>query len=135
MGRVGQDSRGRVQPGPALHPPALRQARLDAGLTLAQTAAGIVSRQALHQFEAGKARPVPATLEALALRLAIPTDSLLARPRDPREQSMRELTEKQQWRDLERLAAATLSDLNITPRTQAIARFYLGRAVLDQAPD
>ncbi|HEY4025743.1 MAG TPA: tetratricopeptide repeat protein, partial [Candidatus Dormibacteraeota bacterium] len=94
-----------------------------------------MSRQALHQFEVGKARPVPATLEAIAGRLGIPIDSLLARPRDPREVQMRDLEEKQRWRDLERLAAATLADLNVTPRTQAVARFYLGRGILDQAPD
>jgi tetratricopeptide (TPR) repeat protein/DNA-binding XRE family transcriptional regulator len=130
-----QDSRGRFVRGQAINPAALRQARLDAGLTLAQTAEGIVSRQALHQFEVGKARPVPATLEAIAARLGVPLDALLARPRDPRELHMRELEEKQRWQDLERLASATLADLNVTPRTRAVARFYLGRAILDQAPD
>lgn len=48
---------------------------------------------------------------------------------------MRELEERQRWPELERLASSILAELNVTPRTQAIARFHLGRAVLDQAPD
>jgi tetratricopeptide (TPR) repeat protein len=135
MGRVGQDSRGRFTRGQAINPAALRQARLDAGLTLAQAAEGIVSRQAMHQFEAGKARPVQSTLQAIAARLRIPLDALLARPRDPRERQMRELLDKQSWLELERLATSILADLNVPPRTQAVARFYLGRAIADQAPD
>jgi tetratricopeptide (TPR) repeat protein len=104
-------------------------------MTLAQAADGIVSRQALHQFEVGKARPVQATLEAIATRLAVPVDALLARPRDPRELQMQELEERQRWHDLERLATGTLADLNVTARTRAVARFFLGRAILDQSPD
>jgi len=41
------------------------------------------------------------------------------------------LEEKRRWRELERLASQTLVDLNVTPRTQAVARFYLGCAILD----
>jgi tetratricopeptide (TPR) repeat protein/DNA-binding XRE family transcriptional regulator len=134
-GKVAQDTRGRFARGQAINPAALRQARVDAGMTLAQAADGIVSRQALHQFEAGKARPVQATLEAVATRLRVPIDALLARPRDPRELRMRELQEKQRWHELERLAGATLADLNVTPRTRAVAVYYLGHAILDQAPD
>src|SRR5215467_4526484 len=129
--RQAQNSKGRFARGEAINPAALRQARRDAGLTLAETAEGIVSRQALQQFEAGKARPMPGTLQAIARRLGIAADALLARPHDPREVAMRELEEKQRWRELERLAAQTLADLNVTPRTQAVARFYLGCAILD----
>src|SRR5215472_16064954 len=133
--RQEQNARGRFARGEAINPAALRQARRDAGLTLAETAEGIVSRQALQQFEAGKARPMPGTLQAIALRLGISADALLARPHDPREVMMRELEEKQRWRELERLAGATLADLNVTPRTQAVARFYLGRAILNAEPE
>ena len=130
-----QNSRGRFVRGEAINPAALRQARRDAGLTLAETSDGICSRQALQQFEAGKARPMPGTLQAVARRLRISSDALLARPRDPREVAMRELEERQRWRELERLASTTLSDLNVTPRTQAVARFYLGRAILNHEPE
>jgi tetratricopeptide (TPR) repeat protein len=108
---------------------------VDAGLTLAQAAHGIVSRQAMHQFEAGKARPSEATLEAIARRLAIPSEALVAWPNDPRELQMRELEERQQWRELEQLAGSVLADLTITPRMKAVTGFYFGRAMLDRAPD
>jgi len=133
--RQEQNARGRFARGEAINPAALRQARRDAGLTLAETAEGIVSRQALQQFEAGKARPMPGTLQAISRRLRISADAILARPHDPRELAMRDLEEKQRWRELERLASHTLADLNVTPRTQAVARFYLGRAILDAEPE
>jgi len=103
-------------------------------MTLKQAAAGIVSSQALSQFEQGLARPMPDTLHALAERLQVTVESLLAKPRDPRETTMRQLEKERRWDDLERLATATLDDLNVTPRTQAVARFYLGRAVLEAEP-
>jgi tetratricopeptide (TPR) repeat protein len=131
----GTGGRHRFPRGQAIDPAALRKARHDAGLTLAETAEGIISRQALQQFEAGKARPMPGTLQAIARRLNVTVDALLARPRDPRELEMRNLEEKQRWRELERLAVKVLGDLNVTPRTQAVARFYLGRAALNEAPE
>lgn len=135
MERAGSDLRRREARGVAINPAALRQARQDRGQTLAQVAQGIVSRQALHQFESGRARPTRATLRGIAERLGVPVEALVARPHDPREVAMRELAERQRWHQLERLATVVLGDKNVTPRTRAIARFYLGRAVLDQAPD
>src|SRR5215471_12400902 len=130
-----KDSRGRFARGQAINPAALKQARLAAGLTLELAAQGIVSRQAFHQFETGKARPVESKLEAIAARLGISVGSLLARPHDPREEQMRHLAAHQRWADLERLAVAMLADRNITSRTQAVARFHLARAIIDQAPE
>src|SRR5438105_4684984 len=135
MGGGWPDSRPRVVRGQAINPAALRHARLNAGLTLAQTATGIVSRQALHQFETGKARPAPATLEAIARRLGIPPDALLVHPTDPRELQMRQLDERQQWRNLKRVAGSVLADPTVTGRMQALTSFYYARAMLDQAPD
>jgi tetratricopeptide (TPR) repeat protein len=135
MVRAGKDSRGRFVRGQAINPSALREARLAAGLTLAQVAEGIVTRQALHQFETGKARPTPDTLGAIAARVGVELDVLLAHPSDPRELRMRELEEAQRWPDLERLAEDTLDDLNLSPRIEAVSRYYLGRALVDQAPD
>jgi tetratricopeptide (TPR) repeat protein len=134
MGRQRRDARGRIARGTAINRAVLRQARLDAGLTLKEAADGIVTSQALHQFEQGQTRPMPDTLAALAQRLHLSVDALLARPRDPRELVMRDLEVERRWDDLERLATATLDDLNVTPRTQAVARFYLGRAVLEAEP-
>src|SRR5215831_9015356 len=120
MGRVRKDARRRFARGTPINPAVLRQARLDAGLTLKQVADGIVSSQALSQFEQGLTRPMPDTLRALAERLHVTVDSLLAKPRDPREMTMRDLERERRWDDLERLATATLNDLNVTPRTQAV---------------
>src|SRR5215469_3681285 len=133
--RRGADGRMHFGRGEAINPAALRQARLERGWSLAQAAGDIVTKQALQQFEAGRARPTREKLKAIAERLAVPLDTLLARPRDPREVKMRELDETQAWADLERLATVVLDDLNVTPRARAVARFYLGRAVLYQAPN
>jgi tetratricopeptide (TPR) repeat protein len=135
MGRWRKDARGRFARGQAINPAALRQARQAAGLTLTEAAAGIVSRQALHQFEAGRARPRREILEALAQRVLAPVDTLLARPHDPRERALRDLEQRRQWAELERLAQQVLADANVTARTQAVARLYLGRAMLDPAPE
>jgi len=104
-------------------------------MTLLQAADGIVSRQAFHQFEQGHARPMRAKLQAVAERLGVPVDALVARPHDPRERALLDLHERQRWAELEQMATAVLADLNVTPRTQAIARFHLGRATVDVAPD
>ncbi len=62
-----------------VEPDAIRLARLEAGLSLAAAAAGIVSRQALQQFETGRARPSLDVLERIAQRLGRSTDEFLAR--------------------------------------------------------
>ena len=49
-------------------------------------------------------RPMPDTLQGLAQRLQVTVDSLLAKPRDPRETTMRDLERERRWDDLERLA-------------------------------
>src|SRR3982074_137117 len=103
MGRVRKDAHGRFARGTAINPAALRQARVAARMTLEQAAAGIVSRQALYQVEQGQARPMRRKLEAIAARLSIPVDALLARPHDPRESAMLDLEERQRWAELELL--------------------------------
>jgi tetratricopeptide (TPR) repeat protein len=133
MGPV-HDAQGRFPRGLAINPAALRQARSQAHLTLDEASRNICSRQALHQFESGRIRPRRPTLVLLADRLHVPLDALLARPHDPREQSMRELEEQQRWDELERLARAILADTNVTRRTQGVAMLFLGRAVHQQAP-
>jgi tetratricopeptide (TPR) repeat protein len=133
-GHASQTVRGRFARGKAVDPGALKSARERAGLTLLEVAKGICSKQALSQFEAGKIRPMPETLEKLAERLRVPIEALLASPHDPRELAMRELEEDERWPELERMATKVLIELNITDRTQAVARFYLGRALLERDP-
>jgi transcriptional regulator with XRE-family HTH domain len=134
MGNRALDLDGWFKRGKAINPSALRQARHDAGMTLAQASAGICTRQALSQYENGRARPSEPKLTALAERLNVPVDAVLASPHDPREQRMRELEAEQHWLELEQLAAKVLADRNVTARTQAVAHFYRGRACLNQAP-
>src|SRR2546428_9250777 len=59
-------------PGVDVRPGSVRQARLEAGLTLEQVAQGEVSRAAIHLVETGKARPSMRTLEHIAQRTGKP---------------------------------------------------------------
>lgn len=52
--------------GVATRPDSVRQARMEAGLTLAQLSGGMVSRQAIHLIETGKARPSRSVLQHIA---------------------------------------------------------------------
>ena len=63
-----------------IDPAALRQARLDAGLSLAQVAGSELTRQAVHLIETGKVRPSKRTLRAIAQRLGIHESALLVIP-------------------------------------------------------
>jgi tetratricopeptide (TPR) repeat protein len=138
MGRVeGHWGRveGRWQRGVPINPAALRQARLDAGLTQAQVAGDTMTKQALHLCETGRNRPTRSNLLAIVDRLGIPLETVLADPRDPREREMARLEERQRYGELEKLARRVLQDKNVTARTHANARYYLGRAIVDTAPD
>jgi tetratricopeptide (TPR) repeat protein/DNA-binding XRE family transcriptional regulator len=57
---------------------AVRQARLDAGLSLAQVAGADLTRQAVHLIEKGKVRPTRRSLGIIARRLGVPEWTLLA---------------------------------------------------------
>jgi len=61
-------------------PGAVRQARLDAGLSLAKVAAGVVSRTAIYFVETGKAKPSMETLRLIAEQTGRPLDFFLADP-------------------------------------------------------
>jgi len=56
---------------------ALRRARLDAGLSLAQVAGPDLTRQAVHLIETGKVRPTRRSLHIIAERLGVPEWTLL----------------------------------------------------------
>jgi tetratricopeptide (TPR) repeat protein len=131
MGREG----GRWQRGVPINPAALRKARLDAGLTQAQVADGIMTKQALHLCETGRNRPTRVNLLAIIERLGITLEAVLVDPRDPREREMADLAQRQQHCELEKLASRVLNDRNVTARTHGVARYYLGRAVLRAEPE
>lgn len=60
-------------------PGSVRQARLEAGLTLAQLAGAELSRAAIHQIEHGRSRPSMRTLEHIVERTGKPASFFLAR--------------------------------------------------------
>src|ERR1700680_2723815 len=78
-GQAASGHRGR-RPGVDVKPGSVKQARLDAGLSLGQVAGGVVSRTAIYFVEAGKWRPSIETLRLIADRTGRPPDYFLSRP-------------------------------------------------------
>jgi tetratricopeptide (TPR) repeat protein/DNA-binding XRE family transcriptional regulator len=71
--------RGRRR-GVEIKPGTVKQARADAGLSLAQVAGGEISRTAIYFVETGKAKPSMETLKLIAERTGRPLDYFLSRP-------------------------------------------------------
>ena len=117
----------------AINPAVLRQARIDARLSLAEVAGGAMTKQAVHLFETGRARPTPDKLRAIVERLGNTSmDAVLAHASEHR---MAELAEQRRYGDLEQLARQTLRQKGGTHRARAMANFYAARAVLDRLPN
>lgn len=116
----------------AVNAAALKQARLDAGLSLAELAGSWMSKQAVHLFETGRARPTLAKLRLIVERLG--NTSIEAVLADDSEDRMAELDQQQAFGELGELASQFLRDINSTRRTRAIATYYAGKAILNQAP-
>jgi transcriptional regulator with XRE-family HTH domain len=125
---------GRGRRGVAINPAALRRARLEAGLTQAEVAGEVMSKQALHAIETGQNRPTREHLLAIADRLEVPVAELLADPSDPTEREMKRLADGRRFRNLERLARQVVRDTTQSLRTHAMGRYYLGRALVDRVP-
>jgi tetratricopeptide (TPR) repeat protein len=116
----------------AVNAAALKRARVDARLSLAEVAGDSMSKQAVHLFETGRARPTLAKLRLIVERLGnISVETALA---DTSPHHLAELDERQQFQELGVLAAQILRDVNSTKRTRAVATYYAGKAVLNQAP-
>ncbi len=71
------DSRRR-RPGVHVRAGSVRQARIEAGLSLAEVAAGRLTRNAIHLVETGRSRPSMETLQLIAERTGRPLDYFLA---------------------------------------------------------
>ncbi|MGH7904207.1 MAG: tetratricopeptide repeat protein [Candidatus Dormibacteraceae bacterium] len=121
--------------GVLIRPDAIRLARLEAGLSLAELGAGHVSRSAIHQIETGRVQPSRPTLALIARRTRKPIDYFVtpAIP-SPRpaglETAIAGLAHAVMTGQL-RSAIAAADDLlarRIDPRTEAEARFWLGQA-------
>lgn len=110
----------------------LRQARLDARLSLADVAGDSMSKQAVHQFETGRARPTMARLKVIVERLGnLTVEDVLA---ETSEHRMAELDRRRQFADLGVTARALLRQRSAGRRTRALATFYAAKAVLDRSP-
>jgi tetratricopeptide (TPR) repeat protein len=121
--------------GVAVREGSVRQARLEAQLSLAQVAAGQVSRTAIHLIEKGRVKPSIETLQVIARQTRRPIEYFLLEP-----DAHPELTERQRdLRELDRLTAVRdfeavvnfglpLLDLRCGDEDRARIGFYLGQA-------
>src|SRR2546423_11048040 len=66
--------------GIAVRPDAVRQARLESGLSLADLARGQLTRAAIHLVETGKMRPSMRTLQLIAQRTGRPVSFFIDGP-------------------------------------------------------
>jgi tetratricopeptide (TPR) repeat protein len=117
-----------------IDPDLVRQARLKAGLSLAQVAGSDLSRQAVHLIETGKVRPSMRSLQIIARRLGVSAFSLQV-PGDggtemphQRAAELERLCERQRYDEVVELAAQLLAQATSVYLT-AFAHLYLGRAL------
>jgi tetratricopeptide (TPR) repeat protein len=78
-GKASSGRRGRRR-GIEIKPGTVKQARAEAGLSLAQVAGTEISRTAIYFVETGKAKPSMETLKLIAERTGRPLDYFLSRP-------------------------------------------------------
>lgn len=129
------DKRRRL-PGLEVRPGSIKQARTEAGLTLAQVAAGQVSRTAVHLAETGKTRPTLPTIQLIAARTRKPVDYFLVTSKpDGTEASarmlerLREIAATERSEELRILAEKAKSEAH-DPLDAAWASFYLAKALI-----
>jgi len=113
----------------------IRNARLDAGLTLAEVAGDVVSRTAIYLIETGRSRPTMETLEQIASKTHKPIEFFVAEQSALAESGRHEDV----LRELERLTlirdfkaaidvGLALLDQPISREHAASAHFYIGQA-------
>lgn len=134
VSRPASIGKSRRLPGLDVWPGAIRQARAEAGLTLAQVAGGEVSRTAVHLAEVGKTRPTMPTIELIAARTGKPIEYFLvpAKPNGSeasnlRLDTLRDLAAGERFEELRALAEKAKSEAR-GPIENAWAGFYIGQA-------
>jgi len=131
---LGSKRRGRRK-GVAVRPGSVLQARKEAGLTLAQVAAGGVTRAAIHLIETGRSRPSFETLELIAERTNRPLEFFLLEAQSVPSKTggyhelreLERLTMTREFRQVLDLGVGLL-DKPWSPETLGQLRFYLGQA-------
>jgi tetratricopeptide (TPR) repeat protein len=118
-----------------IDPDLVRQARLKAGLSLAQVAGSDLSRQAVHLIETGKVRPSMRSLQIIARRLGVsalvfqvPVDAGADVPHR-RAAELERLCERQRYNEVVELAEQLLIQ-DASTYLVAFAHLYLGRALV-----
>lgn len=125
-------------PGLAVRPGSIRQARQEAGLSLAQVASGEVSRTAIFLAETGKTRPTLPTVQLIAARTGKPIDYFLepdgleGLATHPDLDAMREMVVQERYDDLLVEAEKALSAA-VNPLDRAWAGYYFAMAQLHRA--
>ena len=121
--------------GVAIREGSVRQARLEASLSLAQVAAGEVSRTAIHLIEYGRVKPSIETLRVIARQTRKPIEYFLLYPdahadQIERHKELRELETLTLVRDFGGVIklGLTLLDKRWSEEDRALTRFYLGQA-------
>jgi tetratricopeptide (TPR) repeat protein len=118
--------------GIAVDPTAVRRARLEAGLSLAQVARDDLSRTAIYLVEKGKMRPSGRTLQMIADRTGRPISYFASDGGAPRElraarDQVMTLVDTEQFEPAIQAAEAML-DLELPERIEADVRLAIGRA-------
>jgi transcriptional regulator with XRE-family HTH domain len=128
---VGSERPRGPRTGIEIDPAALRQARLAAGLSLAEVAGSDLTRQAVHLIETGKVRPSVRSLRVIAHRLGVPEWALLI-PSGPMADErmvaeLQKLCQKQQYGDVAQ-EALRLIELDGSAELTAFAHHFAGQA-------
>jgi tetratricopeptide (TPR) repeat protein len=126
--------RGRRK-GVAIREGSVRQARLEAGLSLAQVAEGEVTRTAIHLIEHGRIRPSFETLQLIARRTRRPLEFFLVTPNEsvslsPAQAELRELEQLTLARAFDQVAekGSRLLSKRRSKNATALIHFHVGQA-------
>lgn len=126
-------SRRRRPKGIAVRPEAVREARLEKGLSLAEVAGGDVTRAAIHLVETGKMRPSMRTLELIARRTGRPVSYFMAAHGSEEQRAacddVSRLVDRAMYGDAVSLASRLLTE-DLDAAIEADVRLSMGRALV-----
>src|SRR5262252_4504301 len=120
--------------GIAIRPEAVRQARMESGLSLSELAGGEITRAAIHPVETGKMRPSMRTLELIARRTGRPVSYFMAGQQGSEEQQasrdeLARLVDSGAYAEAVALGGRLLDD-GVEAGIEADVRFGMGRALV-----
>lgn len=117
-------------------PKAVRAARMESGLSLADVAGGRLSRTAIHLIEAGKMKPSLQTLQLIAEKTGKPVSFFMGNePRPSRLVQVTELEKASAQNDFDRVIVLG-EELLLHPNRdaeEALIRYCIGRAHVQRA--